>query len=215
MASLEGPYKNLFKFKIVVYCMEIGDEVIALFDMDGVLCDYEKAMFEDLDKIRSKKEPKVVSRINDTAPQYLKNRAFLIRNSEEWWMNLPKFKLGWDVLKIAKKLGFKIVILSKSPSRIPSAYSGKKKWIENNLGKHIDVVILNRDKGIVYGRILVDDNPVFIKSWLKYRPRGLVIMPASNDNRSYGHPQVIRYDGKNLKEVREAMKKAKIRKVGK
>jgi hypothetical protein len=34
-------------------------------------------------------------------------------------------------------------------------------------------------------------------------------MPANEFNESLRHPQVIRYDGSNLKEVREAMRKRK------
>jgi hypothetical protein len=68
---------------------------------------------------------------------------------------------------------------------------------------------LTRDKGLVYGTVLVEDYPKYIKRWLKWRKRGLVIMPANEFNGSLRHPQVIRYDGGNLKDVREAMRKRK------
>ncbi len=34
-------------------------------------------------------------------------------------------------------------------------------------------------------------------------------MPATTDNASYSHPQVIRHDGSNLAQVEEAMFKVK------
>ena len=184
------------------------DSKIALFDMDGVLCDYFNQLSKDLNKLKSPLEPKVKDFFADNNPQYIKERIKLIKQSEDWWANLPKLKIGHDILNLAKKMKFRIVILSKTPSKNPSAYSGKKKWVERYLGEGTEV-ILTEDKGMVYGRILVDDFPGFIVSWLKYRPRGLVIMPANKQNRKFKHPQVIRYTGKNLKQVRMAMEVAK------
>ncbi|MCL4400427.1 hypothetical protein M1316_00405 [Candidatus Parvarchaeota archaeon] len=187
------------------------EEAIALFDLDGTLCDYDKAMFNSLERLRSPKEPKTRVHSNgEEMPEYLRERINLIKREEDWWVNLPKFRLGWDILKIAKKLGFRIVILSKVPKRNPSAYSGKKKWIDKNMGYDVDV-ILTQDKGLVYGKVLVDDFPPYIESWLKHRHRGLVIMPASEGNKNFRHPQVIRYDGGNLEEVWGALKKARYR----
>lgn len=193
----------------------MGDaENIALFDMDGTLCDYDKSLFEELEKIRSPKEkifnPKFERRIIH-APKYIQARAELIKSREEWWANLPKLKLGWDILNIAKKLKFRIMILTGGSQKYPAKWSGKKAWINKYLGEDTEMTIAS-DKGIVYGKILVDDYPEFIKSWLEHRPRGLVIMPACKENENFKHPQVIRYTGKNLAEVRKAMIKAKLRK---
>jgi hypothetical protein len=80
-------------------------------------------------------------------------------------------------------------------------------WIDKHLGQGVDITI-TRDKGLVYGKVLVDDWPEYINRWLEWRPRGLVIMPANEANKGYFHPQVIRYDGKNLGVVKEAMEKA-------
>ena len=191
--------------------MKESEWPIALFDLDDTLCDYGGAMFESLEKLRSPKEPKTRLYGNgEQIPYYLEQRMNLIRREEDWWVNLPKLQLGWDILKVAKKLDFKIIILSKGPRRNPVAYSGKKKWIDKNLGYDTDV-ILTQDKGLVYGRVLVDDFPPYIESWLKHRPRGLVIMSANKRNKNFVHPQVIRYDGTNIEEVWSAMKKARFR----
>lgn len=185
-------------------------EDIALFDMDGTLCDYEKGLREGLEKLRSPEEPLYNLPVRDTFPQYIRNRANLIRSAEEWWENLPKLGLGWDILKVAKDLGFRIMILTQGPKSNPAAWSGKKKWIDKNLGNEVDVTI-TRDKGLVYGKVLVDDFPDYAERWLTWRKRGLVIMPANNANREYNHPKVIRYEGTNLAEVEKAMQQAKSR----
>jgi 5'(3')-deoxyribonucleotidase len=114
-------------------------------------------------------------------------------------------------LEIAKNLDYKIMILTQGPRTNPSAWSGKKKWIDKNLPE-TDITI-TRDKGLVYGKILVDDFPEYIERWLTWRKRGLVIMPANSENAGYKNPQVIRYDGANLDQIRNAMLIVKKRKA--
>jgi len=81
---------------------------------------------------------------------------------------------------------------------------GKKLWIDKYMGKNMDITI-TRDKGLVYGKVLVDDWPEYIERWLKWRPRGIVIMPANSANLGFSHRQVLRYTGKNLAQVKEIM----------
>ena len=189
----------------------MSDDNIALFDMDGTLCDFEKSLYEDLEKIRSPKEKSYRPPIKDDMPEYIKKRASLITSSEDWWANLPKFQLGWDILDATKSLEYRIMILTQGPRRNPSSWSGKKIWIDKNLGEDVEITI-TRDKGLVYGKILVDDYPPYIEKWIRWRPRGLVIMPASESNKNFKHNQVIRYEGKNFQYVYNAMTAAKERK---
>ena len=188
--------------------MEREPENIALFDLDGTLCDYEGGLLRALEVLRAPEEEQFRGSIRDGAPLHMINRSNLIRSSEEWWAGLPKFPLGWDVLRVAKGLDYRIMILTQGPRRNPAAWSGKKKWIDKHLGEDVDITI-TRDKGLVYGRVLVDDFPDYIEKWLEHRKNGLVIMPANDSNKGYEHEQVIRYDGSNLEEVREVMMQVK------
>ena len=72
-------------------------------------------------------------------------------------------------------------------------------------------IAITRDKGLVYGTVLIDDYPEYIKRWLEWRPRSLVVMPQHDYNKGFTHPQVIIYDNTNLAEVKEAMGVAKDR----
>ena len=184
-------------------------ENIALFDMDGTLCDYEDGLIKGLNEIKSPGEPLLDYVMHKNMPDYLKKRRALILSKEEWWENLPKFKLGFDVWDIAEELGYRRMILTQAPKKNPNALSGKMKWIYKNIGE-VDFT-MTRDKGLVYGKILVDDFPPYVERWLDWRPRGLVIMPANEANKDFKNPQVIRYDGSNLEEVKSAMEKAKLR----
>jgi len=183
-------------------------ECVALFDMDGTLCDYELGLSDAMEGLRSPGEEVFAGHMRDCDPSYIKNRANLIRSSEKWWAGLSKFQLGWDVLGIAREFYYRIMILTQGPKRNPASWSGKKRWIDKNLGEEVDVTI-TRDKSLVYGKVLVDDYPGYVDEWLKWRRNGLVIMPASDSNEGYEHKQVIRYDGSNLNEVRVAMAGAK------
>lgn len=178
-------------------------EDVALFDMDDTLCDYSGQILKDLRRLTSPGEPEFVGQIRD-APDYVQRRADLMMASQEWWESLPRLQLGWDVLNVAQDQGYRVMILTQGPSRYPSAWTGKKLWIDKNMGQEVDVTI-TRDKGLVYGKVLVDDFPGYIERWLRWRKNGLVIMPANDSNKNYRHAQVVRYDGTNLEEVRLVM----------
>ncbi|MGE3550338.1 MAG: hypothetical protein AB7I29_10635 [Geobacter sp.] len=175
---------------------------IALFDLDGTLADYDGQLLKDLQRIASPHEPPPV--LYQDIP-YLEARRHVITSQSGWFRHLPKFKLGWDVLEVAKEIGYSISILTKAPSRKHAAWSEKVEWCATHLEDYIDGVTIAHDKGMVYGALLVDDWPAYVEAWLKHRPRGLVIMPANGHNEGFSHPNVVRYDGSNLEEVRQRM----------
>jgi 5'-nucleotidase len=189
------------------------NERIVLFDLDGTLCDYNLGLKQSMVLLESPNErdfpdePAFKGVPRDDAPAYLRARANLIRSTVDWWADLPKFKLGFDIWDLAGTLEYRKMILTQGPRRNANAWTGKKLWIDKNLGQDVDITI-TRDKGLVYGKVLVDDWPEYIERWLEWRPRGLVIMPANESNVSFKHPQVIRYDGNNFVEVAEAMEEA-------
>jgi len=186
-------------------------EDIALVDMDGTLCDFEGVLLKDMQTISSPHEPAMDSVHHfENAPDYMKRRKDIILANAQWWTALPKLKLGFDIWRLLGQLEFRRVILTQGPRRNPTAWMGKKLWIDVNLGPDTDIII-TRDKGLVYGKVLVDDYPAYVERWLQWRPRGVVIMPANNENAGYHNPNVIRYDGKNLKQVKQALMHTKNR----
>jgi len=176
---------------------------VALFDMDGTLCDLQGAMLRDLKKLAGPKEKSVQDVHDKRLPQYVKNRINMIKQSHSWWEQLEELKLGFDILRAARQAGYEIHILTKGPSTSLNAYTEKVKWVKAHIPDA--KITITDNKGMVYGKILVEDHPVFIQHWLKYRVRGLVIMPKNKINRFFKHPQVIVYDGKNLAQVKRAL----------
>lgn len=85
---------------------------------------------------------------------------------------------------------------------------GQKKvqWCQKHL-QGVNITITT-DKSLVYGRVLVDDYPDYIESWLNWRPRGKVIMPWSYQFHGYKREDVLIYDGHNIEEVRGVLQEA-------
>jgi len=168
---------------------------VALFDMDGTLCNYHGKMIDDLRSISSPEDPPIEGDWfdEDKIPDYIRNRIKMIRNQPNWWFNLSLLSSGYSVYNIAREIGFRIHILTKGPYNTISAWSQKVQWVRENLASDTQITI-TEDKGLVYGKVLVDDYPPYIERWLEHRPRGLVIMPEYSYNRNFKHKNVIAYD---------------------
>ncbi len=188
---------------------------IALFDMDGTIADYVSAMKRDMESLRSPEEPESDgdNLWDENAPGYIKARKETIEKTRGWWRELKPIPVGIDVMKIAQELGFEIRILTKGPNDVPQAWAEKLEWCQHHLGKDIQVTI-TRDKGTVYGRVLVDDYWPFMEGWLKHRKNGLGLMPGDSDNKDVPHPNVTFYDSRNLDEVKELLISARDREEG-
>ena len=167
---------------------------IALVDMDGTLADYDFAMAKALEELRDPSEPDR-SREHGTFPAWIEARRQLIGLKPGFWRNLPKLPLGFDILDRLEKHGFVVSVITKGPSTKPMAWSEKLEWCREHLpGKQVTIT---EDKSHTYGRILVDDWTPYFMGWLRFRPRGIVIVPAQpwNVDAESLSPNIYRYDG--------------------
>lgn len=161
---------------------------IALIDMDGTLCDYDGSMTAAMKLIAA---PSDVLHWHDDAPVYMIERKRLIQSLPGFWRGLSPLLTGVSILAALQDLEFKINVLTKGPSnRSINAWSEKVEWCRRYL-PGIPVTI-TEDKGLVYGKVLVDDWPDYIRAWLAWRPRGQVFMPDQPWNQKFEHPQVQR-----------------------
>ena len=162
-------------------------------------------MRRDLEKMRDPiNEPGLPHDLWDNTPPHIKERMKLIKSVPGWWKNLEPLKIGFDIVNLLRSKGLKIHALTKGPLLNAKAWEEKVIWCQQNLDLDKgDRMTITTDKGLVYGKILVDDYPGYAKRWLRHRPRGLVIMPLSKNNADYKHPQVVLYDGTNLEEVEQ------------
>ncbi|MFY0540473.1 5' nucleotidase, NT5C type [Nannocystis pusilla] len=176
--------------------------LVALIDMDGTLCDYQGALMRDLETFGG---PPIRRWVATTTAHRGCARETVIRRQPGWWRSLPRLQLGFDVLAELQALRFEIHVLTKGPVGTPSAWTEKLEWCQQHLpGVPVTITM---DKGLVYGKVLVDDWPPYVERWLEWRPRGLVILPAQPWNVGFSHPNAIRYDGHNLGEIRAALRR--------
>jgi len=177
-------------------------EKIALVDLDGTLADYHGQLYDDMCKIAGPHDTNSFPDEWHNLPEWMENRRQVITGQPGWWANLPKLKLGFDIYDLLESYECEIHILTKGPGSKPFAWKEKVEWVQKNVGDRSNITITS-DKGLVYGKILVDDWPGYIERWLEWRPRGLVIMPAHPYNLNFSHPNVVRYDGTNISQVIE------------
>jgi 5'-nucleotidase len=168
---------------------------IALIDLDGTVADYDRAMREALLKLQSPNDPPLEEALRD-GPPWLEERQRLIKQNPGFWKGLPRIHRGFEVVAALRNLSFRLMVLSKGPVRTTSAWTEKLLWCQEHL-PDVGVAIISEPdaKGLVYGRVLVDDWPPFIGSWLERRPRGLVVMLDHPYNRDFSHPRVFRFIG--------------------
>lgn len=188
---------------------ETEHEQIALFDMDGTLCEYEYQLRHDLNQIAGPNERKIENLFEEECfEEHIQNRIDLIRSQPGWWRDLVPIWDNFQLLHLCKRIGFDIRILTKGPAHSDNAWTEKFQWCQERVVPIVPTlqVTVTQDKGMVYGKLLVDDYPEYMDQWLKWRPRGLGIMPARNYNVDYKHPNVIRFDGTNINEVEKAIR---------
>jgi 5'-nucleotidase len=177
----------------------------ALVDLDGTLAGYAERLREDELKLMSPEEPPRLAHDDEDKYPYVKERRRLIKSKPNWWFNLPRIERGFRIVRMMQELKFRISVLTRGPKPTPLAWSEKVMWcrVQPELVK-AHTIVMDDEKAVVYGRVLMDDWVPYIIPWLKVRPRGLVILPDQPWNQGFSHPQVIRHTD-NDEEVRQAL----------
>lgn len=147
---------------------------VALVDMDGTICGFHEALEKDLERILGKDREKM-------SAQAVREVEWLIRRQTGWYQNLKPLPFGFEIVRMLQEIGFRIMILTKSSKESKNAWSEKVAWIAEHLPE-ADVTV-TQDKGLVYGKVLVDDYPSHFFRWMERRPRGKVVMPVQPWNK--------------------------------
>lgn len=156
---------------------------VALVDLDNTIVDHEGQLSKDLHDALGDDLYKV-------SPKVREKVGYLIKNTPGWWENLQPLPFGMSIVDVLRDIGFELVICSKGPRRAIAAWTEKVAWVQRHLPEAN--IVLTQDKSLVYGRLLVDDWPEYIQPWLDVRPRGIVLMPATEANKNFKHPRVHR-----------------------
>lgn len=170
---------------------------IALIDMDGTVADFDTAMRAELEALRAPNEdPKLDETAYEELP-HMKARRRLVKSKPGFWSGLSKIQAGFDIIELLSANDFKLHVLTKGPKNSPAAYMEKIQWCREHMPEGTPVTISD-DKGLVYGKVLVDDWPSYIEAWVKWRPRGYVISVAQpwNEGIEKQYDNLFRYDPK-------------------
>jgi hypothetical protein len=193
-------------------------EDIALIDMDGTIANYDMGIINGIEPFLNNEDKEWLKDIhNPNKPKHIKSLSKYIRTRNGFWEELPVIPDGLEIMKQIYKAGFNIHILTKGPFSSLNAWNEKITWCKNNLDTYfgsigIDYGIsITSDKGLVYGKILFDDYVPYCQRWLTWRPRGLVIQLENEHNKEWIHPNVVKFNGKNIDEVCEKIILAKKR----
>lgn len=180
---------------------------VALFDMDGTVADFDGEIQRRMKLIASPEDPPWDPEGEVTEAPHITQRRRMVKAVPGFWSGLEELDDGFWILKSAYEIGFRIMILSKAPAHNSMAWMEKIDWCRQHLLNPLffaddmkklrppipHEITLTEDKGLVYGRVLVDDWPPYILKWLEWRPRGWVIMPSRRWNLDFSHPQVLRF----------------------
>jgi 5'(3')-deoxyribonucleotidase len=178
---------------------------IALFDLDGTLCDFEGAMRQNLNQIKGEDEPDYLDpNVRIFCPDvssYFSARRRMIMKTPGFWRSLQPIDIGFKLLRAVQETGFRVNILTKGPAYAPNAWAEKLEWCQHYLPEV--PVTITQNKGLVYGKILVDDYVENMQLWLRWRPRGLGLMADLPENKDFVHAQVFKYNEDNIEEAIE------------
>lgn len=171
-----------------------SEENIALIDLDGTLADFDSAMKLALERMRSPAEPPYVGRgIDEELPPWLEARAERVKSTPGFWRGLAPIPLGMITLDLIVQAGYQLNILTKASTKHTNSWTEKVEWVKAHvLDKYEAKITITQDKGLSYGKVLFDDWPPYILRWLKWRPRGLVLMLDQPWNERFFHPNVFR-----------------------
>ena len=136
-------------------------------DMDGVLCDFEKAVVETINRELSSqnpKHPKLAAKVvADLGRDYItaqdihkyspgkskpaaKYMYSLVHDDEEFWANLPWQPGGKQLWSYIRQFDPVILTSPMDKAGKTESLSGKLTWVEKNLGLDADKVNFAHDK---------------------------------------------------------------------
>ncbi|MFN3201976.1 MAG: 5' nucleotidase, NT5C type [Bradymonadia bacterium] len=178
-----------------------ASDPIALIDLDGTLADYDGAMRRELAKLCSDEELAIMQ----AAPNlhalehegaHWEARMDLIKRLPGWWFGLARLEQNFALVEVMRRLDFDLHILTKGPWAKGLAWAEKVEWCQEHIpDAEVHITGSRTGKGMVYGKVLFDDYPPYVESWLKWRHRGLAILPAQPWNEGFTHDNAIRWDG--------------------
>ena len=154
--------------------MKLRKGSIILVDMDSTLNDFLLGRNKWLEEHKSEFHPhlKPISQeekegfyLSEMLPEELKTPNYQIYKQKGFFYSLPIIPGAKEALNDLVKRGMKVFICTVPLPDFKYCVGEKFQWVKDNLGKDpngiewTDKIILTRDKTLIKGDILIDDNP--------------------------------------------------------
>ena len=176
-------------------------------DMDGVLCDFEKAVVESINRelaSENPKHPKIAAKVvADLGRNYItvkdiakyspgkskpaaKYMYSLVHDDEDWWANLPWMPGGKELWAYISKYDPDILTSPMDKAGKTESLSGKLTWVNKNLGLDADKVNFAHDKYKFAvsedgkPNVLIDDFETKVKPFTEAGGIGILHLGAKN-----------------------------------
>jgi len=149
--------------------------MILLFDQDEVLADFEggfakvwQARYPN--EIFIKPEDRTTFYTSEDYPENLRGKIREINRERGFFRNLTVIPGAIKAVKYAIKKGHCVYICTAPISESRYCIQEKLEWIKEHLGKEfLEKTIFTKDKTLVNGDVLIDDNPnvtgIMTPSW--------------------------------------------------
>ena len=158
--SVDKPHKDVLYYDDMNEALgQLNQDSKIYIDMDGVLADF----FGEWAKLMNKTSWTDIKDINPALQK--------IRDTDDFWLNLPLTSNAKNLLSIVKKVKGSYTILSSPLADDPKSEPHKREWIKKNLSffPPEDIIITtNKAKYATNGdvpNILIDDYGVNINQW--------------------------------------------------
>ena len=153
---------------------------IILLDLDGPVANFEQGFLELWQK-QFPKEPFIPLKDRIThshTGQYPEKMVLKIYGTPGFFRNLKPVHGFKEAVQELEHMGHDVRICTSPLSEYRHCVLEKYEWVDEHLGKAaIDKMILTRDKTIVAGHILIDDNPEITGTMLPKWARVVFDMP--------------------------------------
>jgi len=149
--------------------------MLILIDQDGPLVDFEKGFLDRWqtqypDEFFVPLDQRKTLHLREEYPPRLRDKVEAIYCAPGFYLELPPTSGCRDAINALRELGHDIRICTAPLSRYENCVLEKYQWVEKHLGREFTKkVILTKDKTVIRGDVLIDDNPtitgVFAPEW--------------------------------------------------